>query len=468
MDTAPPASHALHRTLGPVEVLFLALSALTPGASVFIYGGAILHMAGTGTATAVLIGGAIAAVAALLYAELGAAFPQAGGIYPSLVGVLGPFWSFPYITMMMLMAPGTVAFSILGFTDYVRFLAPGLPPYVVALGCLVLASGVAVLSIRTGALVTGVFLLIEAIALVTLSAVAITHPARSLATVIAHPMVLSHHAMQPLAPAILGLALVSGVYTTAGASWAMYFGEELKDARRRIGPVIAVVGVLAAITIAGPLILMVLSATDLEHIFAADAPVAAYIAKAGGPGLAAAVSASLVVAIFNAIVATIMGYGRLFYATGRDGVWPRSISRVLAHLHKQMRSPMAATLVVALAAAAMMLLGEQRLLVLTAGQNIVEYFLIAAAVLVGRRLGRTGANYRAPLYPLIPLIAIVVATGFVAAEWADPSAGRPSLLVLIAVVVGSFVYYRAHVSRRQEGWGASRPAAIVVEAAETP
>jgi amino acid transporter len=121
MDTAPPASHALHRTLGPVEVLFLALSALTPGASVFIYGGAILHMAGTGTATAVLIGGAIAAVAALLYAELGAAFPQAGGIYPSLVGVLGPFWSFPYITMMMLMAPGTVAFSILGFTDYVRF-----------------------------------------------------------------------------------------------------------------------------------------------------------------------------------------------------------------------------------------------------------------------------------------------------------------------------------------------------------
>lgn len=467
MESSVPPPHVLHRTLGPVEVLFLTLSALTPAASVFIYGGAILHLAGTGTALAVLIGGVVAATCGLLYAELGAAFPQAGGIYPSVVGVLGPFWAFPYISMMMLLAPGVVAFSVLGFSDYVRFLVPAWPQIPIALVCLALACGVAMLSVRTGALVTGVFLLIEAMALVVLTAVAMTHPARSLATVIAHPVVLDHGAMQPVAPAILGLALVSGVYTTGGASWAMYFGEELKDAPRRIGPLIVAAGVLAAVTIAGPLALMVLSARDLPAILGADAPVAAYIASAGGRGLAAAVSASLVIAIFNAIVAVIMSFSRLYYATGRDGVWPQPINRALAYLHCGMRSPMVATATVGVGAGVMLFLGERALLILTSGQNIVEYLLVAAAVVLGRKLMRTGLSFRAPLHPLAPLVAVITAGGCIVAEWCDPAAGRPSLLVLAAVVGGSLVYYRLRLRRREGGWGVVEPA-VAIEPVDLP
>jgi len=104
MESDLRTPRTLHRTLGPLELVFLVFSALSPAMSVFIYGDGVLRMAGTGAVAAVLIGGLIAAVAAYLYAELGAAFPQAGGVYPSLVGVLGPFWAFPYITMMMMAA----------------------------------------------------------------------------------------------------------------------------------------------------------------------------------------------------------------------------------------------------------------------------------------------------------------------------------------------------------------------------
>jgi amino acid transporter len=114
MDAPDQTRRTLHRTLTPVEVMFLTFSALSPSMSVFIYGDSILHLAGTGTATAMLVGGAIAALMAFLYAELGAAFPEAGGLYPSLVRILGPFWAFPYITMMMLLAPTLIAFAILG------------------------------------------------------------------------------------------------------------------------------------------------------------------------------------------------------------------------------------------------------------------------------------------------------------------------------------------------------------------
>ncbi len=448
--------------------MFLTFSALTPAASVFVYGNAILHMAGTGTAAAVLVGGAIAAIAALLYAELGAAFPRAGGIYPSLVAVLGPAWTFPYVAIMMVLAPATLAFTLLGFADYVRFLAPGLPELPVAFACLVLASCLAILRIRTGALITGVFLGIEAVALIILVALALGHPARSLATVLSHPEVLDHHGLKPLAASTLGLAIVSGVFTTGGASWAMYFGEELKDASRKIGPVIGWAGLLAALAIAIPLVLTVMSASDLKRVLSAESPVATYMAAAGGPTLAAAVSVSLALAIFNAIVATIMAYGRFLYATGRDQVWPGMINKPLARLHPRLHSPVAAIVALGLCATAMMLLGEDRLLILSAGENIVEYPLIAAAVVLGRRLGKIGMTFKAPLHPVLPILALAAAVCFILADWLDPDAGRPSLLFLMALVIASAAYYRVMMHRRPRNWGtaglgAEGPVAIAPE-----
>jgi len=459
METPP--TQTLHRSLSPLEVMFLTFSALSPALSVFIFGDGILHMGGTGTAAAVLIGGGVSVIMTFLYAELGSAFPQAGGVYPSLVGVLGPMWAFPYIAMMMVLAPALLAFTVLGLADYVRVLAPGLPAIPVALVCMIAAAGVAILRIRTGAIITGVFLAIEAIALVVVTVIALLHPARSLASVLTHPVVLDHGQLRPLSVAMLGLAVVSGVFTTGGASWAMYLGEELKDAERRIGAVIAWAGPLAAITIAVPLALMVLSADNLQVVLGADAPMATYVARTGGPVVGAVVNAGLVVAFFNAVVASILGYSRLFYATGRDGFWPGAVNRLLARLNPTTRSPMAATGVLCLCAAGLMLLGEQKLLILSSGQNIFEFLLMAIAVLIGRRMGVIGARFKAPLHPLIPLFAIGAIAAFVVADWLDPDAGRPSLVVLSGIFVVSLGYAWA---RKRRGSGGE--VGVVAEAIE--
>jgi amino acid transporter len=442
MDIPQPPQNILHRTLTPLEVLFLTFSALSPSMSVFIYGDGILHMAGTGTAAAVLIGGAVAGAISFLYAELGAAFPRAGGVYPSLVGVLGPFWAFPYITMMMLIAPSLTAFSILGFADYMRVLFPALPAIPTALAGLAFAAAVAMLRVRIGAIFTAVFLGIEFAALLILSLVALLHPARSVATVLAHPVALDHASLQPVSAAMVGLATVTGVYTCGGASWALYFGEELKDAPRRIGGVIGWAGQFAALTIALPLLLVVLSAGDLKQTLAAETPVAAYMARTGGPMLTAVVSGGVVIAVLNSIVAMILSFSRFYYSTGRDGIWPKPVNTVLSHLHPGWRSPIAATGVLCLAAVALMAVGEQKLLILSSGQNIFEFVLMGAAVLVGRKLGRTGINFRIPLYPALPVLAILATGAFALADWLDPAAGRPSLLVLTALAVASLIYYR--------------------------
>ena len=241
VDAAPGIT--LHRTLGRLEVTFLAFSALSPAMSVFIYGGTILKIAGSGAVLALLIGGLVAALSAFLYAELAAAFPHAGGVYPSLVRVLGPVWAYPYIMTMMLTAPATTAFSVLGMADYVRVFAPQLPELPVAAACLIAASGIAVLRVRTGAAVTGLFLALELIiSLVVVTCLGILHPTRSLMDATLHPMLLQGALLVPAGAGTIALASVSAVYACGGASWAMYFGEEMRDAEHRIGPLVAIIG----------------------------------------------------------------------------------------------------------------------------------------------------------------------------------------------------------------------------------
>lgn len=442
----------LHRTLGPLEMIFLVFSALSPAMSVFIYGDGVLRMAGTGAVAAVLIGGVIAAIAVYLYAELGSAFPQAGGVYPSLVGVLGAFTAFPYVTMMMVAAPTVLAFGALGFADYVRVLAPDLPQIPIALGCLALSYVVAVMQVRSSALLTGAFLLLEIGALVLLTAIALAHPSRSLVSALTHPIVLSGLVEKPLPLATLGLAVVSAVFTCSGAHWSLYFGEELKDAPRRIGSLIVWIGALAALVIAVPLVLVVLSAPDVTQILGSNTPVVTYMNLVAGPKFTAAVSAVLVIAVFNAMVVGVMGFGRFYYSTGRDGIWPRPVNQLLAHIDAGTRSPMTATILVCLCSAGMMFVGQRTLLVLTSMQNIPEYTLLAIAVLVGRRTGRCGAGFKAPLHPLIPVLALIVVAGMVYSAFLDRDAGRPALLLVCGLFVASWVYFGLRRNHPSDAW----------------
>jgi len=306
----------------------------------------------------------------------------------------------------------------------------------------VFSAGVAMLRVRIGAIFTAIFLGIEIVALLIVSIVALLHPARSIGTVLAHPVALDHGGLNPVTAAMLGLAVVTGVFTCGGASWTLYFGEELKDAPRRIGGVISWAGVFAALTIALPLVFVVLSAGNLQAMLGAETPVANWMARTGGPVLTAVVSAGVVIAVLNSIVAMILSFSRFYYATGRDGIWPKPVNRLLSHLHPGMRSPIAATVVLCVAGAGLMVVGEQRLLIFSSGQNIFEFLLMGAAVLVGRRTGVTGRNFRIPLHPVLPVLALGATVAFAAADWFDPAAGRPSLLILAALFLASLAYYK--------------------------
>ncbi len=442
---------ALNRALGPAGVMLLTLSALSPVASVYITGAGVLHLAGTGAGLAFMAGGVIAAVMGLLYAELGAAFPGAGGIYTSLARVLGAAGAFPCIALQMVTGAPMMAFTAMGLADYVRVLAPGAPYLTIVWGSLVLACGLAALKIRTSALITGMFLAVEFMALSVVTTVALLHPARSLATVVMHPVYLDHGALAPVPWTVLGLAMVAGVYACAGANWALFFGEEMHDAQRKLGHVTAWAGVVASVTIAVPVMLIVMSAPDLHAMLASEAPVAAFLAATGGHVAAEVVSVGVIAAIFNNQVALAMALARFMFATGRDGIWLGVVNRAFARLHTAWQSPVMATVLLGAVSAVAVLLGERALLIIISG-NVFEYLLMGAAVLVGRRRGSTGLLFRVALHPLVPCAAFVVVAMFVLADWMDPDAGRPSILLLSAVFLASLAYCRLRLRKRQIQW----------------
>lgn len=447
-EGTPPT---LKRVLSPLGVLLLAFSALSPAFSVYIGGDAVLRLAGTGAAVAFLLGGIAAALLGLLYAEVGAAFPGAGGVYPSLGALLGPLLAFPYIVLLAPIVFAQTAFAALGMADYIRVLVPGLPLMPIAFGGMAAATAIAVLNIRFGAIVTGIFLAIEATALTILTVVAILHPVRSLGDVLAHPVMLDHGVLKAAPFVTLGLATVSGMWACGGASWGMYFAEEMHDAQRKIGRLVAWTGVIASITIAGPVILMLLSARDVRSLLASEAPMAAFLGQAGGPVIATVVSAGVAAAIFNSLVACMIAYSRYLYATGRDGIWPKPVSRALAYLHPKLHSPLVATLLLAGLSTLMSLIGEKALLILISG-NVADYLLISIAIVLGRGRGTTGAFFRAPLHPLVPVFGVAVTVMALISDWLDPAAGRPSVILLVSLFLAALVYYHFRLRQVSKGW----------------
>lgn len=447
-EGTPPT---LKRVLSPIGVMLLAFSALSPAFSVYIGGDAVLHLAGTGAAVAFLVGGLAAAILGLLYAEVGAAFPGAGGVYPSLAALLGPLLAFPYIVLLVPIVFAQNAFAALGMADYIRVLVPGLPLLPLAFAGVAAATVIAVLNVRFGAVVTGVFLGIEATALTILTVVAALHPVRGLGELLGHPVMLDHGVLKAPPPFTLALATVSGMWACGGASWGMYFAEEMRDAQRRMGRLIAWTGAIAALTIAGPVIVMLLSVRDPKPMLAAEAPVAAFLSQAGGPAIAGIVSAGVAAAIFNSLVACMLAYSRYLYATGRDGIWPKPMSRVLSYLHPRLHSPLAATLLLAGLSALTCLLGEKAILILVSG-NVSDYLLISIAILVGRRKGVTGTYFRAPLHPFVPFFGLGVTAMAIVADWLDPGAGRPSVILLISLFLAALAYYQLRLRQVSKGW----------------
>ncbi len=461
-------TNQLHRRLSSLGVLMLTLSCLSPVFSIYGVGSDVLLHAGTGAAGMFICGIGVAVIWAVVYAELGSAYPYAGGDYVGVGRVLGPWAGFASLTVWAVTQGPIVAFLAKTVATYASDLLPAASPSMVTFAALGLAVAVALLAVRTSAFLTGIFLVIEMLAVFALIGAGLLHPVRSLATVVLHPV--AHGAAGTLSPVAVGtmaLAGVSAAYATTGGNQAIVFGEELIEPHRRMGRVILLAGLIGAFATALPIIAVVIGAGDLPALLRSPAPFSAFMASIAGPAAGHALSACVILAIFNALIAQLMFSGRLFFSFGRDAIFHPAINAALSAVHGPSGAPRSATWMVGAIGAACCLLSDHVLVVFLSGLTVYSLALVSLAVLVGRSRRLTGqpGYWRSSLYPLAPLLGLLLSIGFGIADLVDADAGRPSLLILGAMIAAGLLWHHFVLRRRAGGWAPRVAAAPSVPAA---
>jgi amino acid transporter len=440
-----------------VGALLLTLSSITPASSVFVIVPGVFHEAGTGAFLSMAATAFVSLAVAFVYAELASAFPIAGGEYSMVGKTLGPAAGFVVLALTAvgnMLAPAVLS---LGAADYLAWLLPGIDATAIAVAFIVLTTALGILHVRTNAWITGIFLFIELAALAVLAVLGFSEVHRPVSELFLHPVMLSQGSLVQTPLMIIGLSTAVSVFAYNGYGAAVYFSEEMHEAPRLVARTIIWALVVTVITEFVPVLAVLLGAPDVTTLLKSESPFGEFVLQAGGHALSIALSLGIALAIFNAVLATVMMNGRFFYSTGRDGTWHPHINFAFAQTHSRFNSPWVATLASGGSAILMCFIGMDLLLELTGMGLVLTYLVLCVGVLVGRRTGSTGhAAYRMPFFPWIPLLGVLALVFIIVASWTGGADSRNSLILNGVLVVASLVYYR-FVLRRSGEWALTGP-----------
>jgi APA family basic amino acid/polyamine antiporter len=171
--TEPPA-RSLPRTLGLRDLILIVVGTVI-GSGIFLVPSTVLRQTGGNVSVALLVwvvAGVLSLLGALTFAEMGAAKPDAGGLYVYIRDAFGSLPAFLYgWTAFFVIGSGSVATLAVAFTGYLRQLVPVSPvaAKVVAVVIIAIIMAVNVRGARQGADVQNVTTAIKAGAIVVMS-----------------------------------------------------------------------------------------------------------------------------------------------------------------------------------------------------------------------------------------------------------------------------------------------------------
>src|SRR5579862_4152492 len=216
MAHAVVAKGALQRSMKVLGTVLITLSSSTPASSVFIIVPGILLASGSGAFLSMLLAAFVGLCMAFVYAELSSAFPVAGGEYSIVGRVMGPQAGFIVMgvyTISSLLIPAVLA---VGISKYLGVLHPNLPIVPTAILTVALTTLIGILNIRTNAVLTGIFLSAEMLALLVLIALGFLHVSRPLSDLVLHPVLLSGASLIRTPIAVIGMTTALAIFAYNG------------------------------------------------------------------------------------------------------------------------------------------------------------------------------------------------------------------------------------------------------------
>lgn len=396
-----------------------------------------------------VVGGVLTIAGALSYAELGAAFPHAGGIYHYLKEAYGPLAGFLYgwACFLIIMSGGIAALAI-GFAEYLGgflpFFATGHVLVSVSLvgwrwqltgGQLAAAAAIVVLTavnylgLREGALTQNLLTLLKVVAIVGLAAIGFLLPA---------PVVGALSARLPAGHLLagFGVAMIAALWTYDGWYGLTFSAGEMRDPARGL-PRGLVFGTLAVSALYLALNLVYARALPVAAMAAtpriAETAAEVLVGSAG----ARLVAAAVLVSTFGCLSSTLLYSSRIYLPMARDGVFFRG----LATVHPRFRVPGRSLWAQSGWALLLTLSGTyEQLYTYAVFAGILFHTATGAAVFVlRRRRPDLPRPYRVWGYPAVPALFLLSSLLLVVNTLAERP--RESVAGLLLLVLGLPAYF---------------------------
>jgi fructoselysine transporter len=363
-----------------------------------------------------LLGAVVSLIDAFVWAELGAAFPQAGGSYQFLKIAYGEqrwgrLLSFLYVWQTLIQAPLVVASGAIGFAQYASYLVPldEVTRRLVSGGVVLLVvgllyrriDGIGRISVLLWVCVLGTmgWLIVGGLTNARYPVGPLVGEAFSACSVLA-PSALA---------AVIGGASVKTIYCYLGYYNIAHLGGEIKKPERNI-PASMFLSVLGIALLYGLLNLSVVSVLPFQE--AANSPfiVSTMIESLYGAGAARVATLLILLVAFSSLFAVLLGYSRVPFAAAADG----QFLPVFARLHPTRQFPYVSLLFLGgLAFVFSLFFKLSAVITAILAMRVVVQFIGQAVglLLLHRRRTASGQQavrfpFRMPLYPLPALLAI--------------------------------------------------------------
>jgi basic amino acid/polyamine antiporter, APA family len=449
------AGPSLERVLGLWSAMSIVIGTVI-GSGVFLVPSTMIRLVGSvQTLFAVwIIAGVLSLFGALTYAELAAAFPEAGGEYVYLGEAYGPFWGYLYgWTQFWVGKSGSIATLAAGFYTYLTafFPALGLSLFVIPLH---IGPGGSLLEIHYGQLLAiGLILILAAVNYVGVRSggntqVFVTAVKMLLiAGVIAVGLLAGHgdfshfsgRIASPGGVAGFFAAMVSALWAYDGWNNVSMVSSEIRNPERNLprSLILGTGAVIATYLLINVSYFYVLTPAQV----ASSRRVAADMMSAiHGHAAAAAVTVAVLISIFAAINGSILSGARVPYAMARDGLFFRFASVV----HPKYHTPGNATILLCLWSCVVVLSGwYDDLYNFVIFGNWILYLMTAVSVFVLRqKRPHVPRPYRVAGYPVVPVLFVAVAAFLLVSTL--QTRPRESLmgLALMALGVPFYFYWR--------------------------
>jgi len=391
------------------------------------------------------LGGAFVLCGAMTYAEMGTLFPRSGGSYNFIKAAYGPLpaflngWSGVAIgkaanVSALAVGFGAVASVLLRAAFHVEL--SGLGQVVAAIALVLTLAVVNVLGVRHGGRLSVVATFVKLAALVTLILAGLVVLAPRVGGLTQQPFATPGQGGFDILSAF-GLALIPIFFAYDGWENSTQVAEEVRDPQRNV-PRSLILGTLAVLVVYVLANLVYLLAVGPARIGASTTAAADTADAVFGSGAGIVISVAILVSIVGTVNNIILTGPRIAFAMGRDGLFPRALSRV-----NRFGTPGRAIALQTAISLALVLLPPvggrplfDTLLTYIIVDSFIFYALTTSAVFVlRRRFPDAPRAFRVPGYPWVPLAFVVGAGAFILNAFVrTPQESLVGVLIVLAAL----------------------------------